>query len=581
MAGAFLYLSVCSIRNRVRRWLWRLREPRYLVGLVAGLAYFYLMFFRGSGRSGRNVAVTGGASVLSMLAVPAQVLGSLLLFIVAAVGWVLPGAGRAITFSRPEVQFLFPAPVTRRELIHYKLLRSQLGVGFSSIILTLFMRPASLGQGWMITAGVWLLMMVVSLHFTGVALSRMSLAQHGRSGLARQWAPLAVVLGCVAILIWTLAENRAALGALLEDRGRLMDELLRLSTTGAAGVVLWPFRALVRLPISATPSEFLSALPPVLAMLALNYAWVLRSDAAFEEASAAHAEKRAIERAAPKPVARSGRTATPFRLAIDGPPETAILWKNLILLGRYASVRTLVRIVPFVLILALAVRGYGRGLGGYAVFFGVTSLGFGAMMMLMGPQMMRNDLRQDLASLALLKTWPVRGAALVRGEVLAPTLVMSVVVWTLVLTGALLTGDLPRGGGFAGVIPASKWSFVAAAIVVAPAVLLPQIVLLNGLAVLFPAWSVTGASRARGIAAMGQRMLMLAGIMLTLAVSLLPAAAVAGLVVFAVYFFTHALLIVLPAFFFTAFVLAECWLIIEALGRVLDRIDVTAIDAAE
>ena len=343
--------------------------------------------------------------------------------------------------------------------------------------------------------------------------------------------------------------------------------------------MLWPFRALVRLPLSSTSAEFWQALPPVLLIVVLNYVWVLRSDAAFEEASAAQAEKRAVERRASKPVVRGG-TATPFRLALEGPPETAILWKNLILLGRFVSVKTLLRLLPLLVVLLVIARNSGRA-GGAATIIAAMCLPLGAMMLFMGPQMMRNDLRQDLANLALIKTWPVRGAALIRGEVLAPTLVMSVVVWLLILTGALLSGGIVPEAGVAAVILGSKWSFVAAAAIAVPAILLSQTVLLNGIAVLFPAWSATGATRSRGIAAMGQRMLMLAGILLTLAVSLLPGAVVAGVVVFVFYFLTRTYLIVVPALLFTAFVIAECWLVIEALGRVLDRTDVTAIDATE
>ena len=43
---------------------------------------------------------------------------------------------------------------------------------------------------------------------------------------------------------------------------------------------------------SASAAEFWSALPAALALLVVNYVWVLRSDAAFEEASAEHAEQR-------------------------------------------------------------------------------------------------------------------------------------------------------------------------------------------------------------------------------------------------------------------------------------------------
>ncbi len=80
---------------------------------------------------------------------------------------------------------------------------------------------------------------------------------------------------------------------------------------------------------------------------------------------------------------------------------------------------------------------------------------------------------------------------------------------------------------------------------------------------------------------MGQRLLMMAGILLTLAVSLLPGAVIAALVTVLVYWLTGTVLIVLPALIVAVVVAGECCLAIEGLGRVLDRTDVSVIDPAE
>jgi hypothetical protein len=419
MVGAFLYLTACSFKNRLRRRVQRLREPRYVIGLIVGVLYMYFAVF-GRGRR-RNAAA--GAPALGVLAGPLQLFGSLLLLVMAAGAWVWPGAGQPLAYSRAEVQFLFPAPVTRRQLVHYKLLRSQLAILFSSAIATLFLRPGSLATSWTLMAGLWVVMMTMRLHLMGVALRRASLGAHGASGLARQWLPLAVVVGAATVLAATAIRAWPALNS-AEGGDAMLAALNRLASEGAAGVVLWPFRALVRLPLSASAAEFWSALPAAIALLAVNYAWVLRSDAAFEEASAEHAEQAVTRRTAPRAVVR-GAAATPFTLAPDGPPETAILWKNLILVGRYVSLRTALRLLPLIVVFGLLARNGAAG--GAAAFLGAMSLPLAAMAVLMGPQMMRNDLRQDLARLALLKTWPVRGAALIRGEVLAPTVVVTAV----------------------------------------------------------------------------------------------------------------------------------------------------------
>jgi hypothetical protein len=274
-----------------------------------------------------------------------------------------------------------------------------------------------------------------------------------------------------------------------------------------------------------------------------------------------------------------GTAATPFSLAPDGPPETAILWKNLILVGRYLSLRTLLRLLPLVIVFGLISRGNGGG--GVAAFIGAMSLPLAAMAVLLGPQMMRNDLRQDLSRLPLLKMWPLRGAVLIRGEVLAPTVLVTAVAWLLLLVAVVFGAGLRPGSREAVAFGAQRASLLAAAFVLAPAVILAQVVVQNGLAVLFPAWVAVGASRARGIDAMGQRLLMLAGLLLTLAVSLLPGALAAAAVAFLAYQMTGAILILVPAVIVAAVVTGECWLAIEGLGRVLERTDPSAVEATE
>jgi ABC-2 type transport system permease protein len=573
MVGAFLYLTGCSFKNRLRRRLQRLREPRYVAGLIVGLLYFYFAFFRRH-RTRRPV---DDLPTLAALAAPVQLVASLFLFAAAAIGWVWPSGRPPLPFTRAEVQFLFTAPVTRRQLVHYKLWRSQIAILFGSAIATLILRPGSLAGGWMLLAGIWVVLMTLRLHLMGVALRRLSLASHGALGVARQWLPLVVVVGAVGVLAKAIVDAWPVLASLTAGDA-ILAELQRRAGQGAVSVVLWPFQALVRLPAAASPAAFWSALPAALALLAVNYVWVLRSDAAFEEASAEHAERQAAARPASRAVVK-GAAATPFTLGPEGPAETAILWKNLILVGRYVSLRTLLRLLPLAVVFGLLARDAGSG--GIAAAISALCLPLAAFVVLMGPQIMRNDLRQDLARLPLLKTWPMRGAVLIRGEVLAPAVVVTAVAWLLLLAAGVFGGEIRSGTAGAVALPAHRASYIAAAFVLAPALVLSQVVVQNGLAVLFPAWSAIGETRARGIDAMGQRMLLLGGMLLALVVSLVPGIVVAGAFAFAAYLLTGTIMLVAPAFIVSAIVLGECWLAIEGLGRVLDRTDPSAVEAAE
>jgi len=159
--------------------------------------------------------------------------------------------------------------------------------------------------------------------------------------------------------------------------------------------------------------------------------------------------------------------------------------------------------------------------------------------------------------------------------------VVTVVAWLFILLGAILAPRPASPGGMTAVLMANRASFATAAAILAPAIIVSQIVIQNALAVLFPAWVTVGAARSRGIDAMGQRLLMLAGILLTLGASLLPGALIAGVVAVVVYWATGVTLIILPAIILALVVVGECWLAIEGLGRVLERTDVSAIDAVE
>jgi len=577
MLSAFLYLSICSIKNRILVRLRRLRQPRYLIGSAVGVLYLYTMTFR------RLMAPSGPrgpglVAILSRAHDPVQFFATMFLFVIAASAWIWP-ASRPLQFSRPEVQFLFQAPVGRRQLVHYKLLRGQLGVLFSSAVATLILRPGTFASAWTFFLGLWLIFALVQLHLTGVALRRQSLIQHGPAGVRRQWVSILVAVAAVGIIVQALVADWATLSKLPTAR-LVISEVRRVLFSGAAGVVLWPIRIMVGLPLSMTPREFLMGLPFVLFLFALNYVWVIRSDAAFEEASAADAERRAEQRTAPGSVRRNvNAMAPPFTLGATGRPEIAILWKNLIVLGRYASLRVLLRFAPVFVILTIMLSRRGGSTGVTAVA-AMICLGLGVFTILLGPQTTRNDLRQDLGHLAILKTWPVSGASLLRGELLAPTLVLAIMTWLFVAAGAILLGGQPVVGG-RGYILSDRVSFMLAAMVVAPGLILAHLVVVNGVAVLFPAWAAIGTSRSRGIDAMGQRMLMFAGVMLTLVISVLPAAVAAALVGVVLYAATQTIPVVIPAIVLGVVLIVECIVMIELLGRVLDRTDVTALEPIE
>src|SRR5712691_2153533 len=139
MFSASLYIIVCSARNRLRTRLRRLREPRYLIGAIVGVAYIYFSFFARSraARAGAERRRTGRVPppvvVLSAVRAAAPGVVGIALLAITAAGWLFPLDSGLLDFSESEVQFLFPAPVSRRALLVHRLLRSQLGLLFGSL----------------------------------------------------------------------------------------------------------------------------------------------------------------------------------------------------------------------------------------------------------------------------------------------------------------------------------------------------------------------------------------------------------------------------------------------------------------
>jgi len=563
---AFLYLTACSLKNRLRRRLRRLREPRYLAGLVVGLLYLYWFVVRNQMRAPRRGRTD--LTWLTSFAPDIVVGGAVLLWVVAVLVWLWPFAARTWTFTAAEVQFFFTAPLTRRQLLNYKLLRSQVGLLFSVLIASLFTgaaRAAVAGR-WSLLLGGWLLFAAIFLHVLGANLTKSSFRAPASRVPWLAWASATLMIVVSGLLCGTyLVHARALVSRPLNDA---IFGIVELGRVGAASFALWPFRAVLAPIFAETPLAFARALGPALVVLVLNYVWVLWSDANLEDAASAAEQRQAQGRSAPAPVVRPA----PFSLAARGRVETAILWKNTILLGRYVSLRLVVRVLIPVVVMA--------------VVFGLNSKGGSlAPLLLMltvfatvvGPFMIRNDLRHDLQRLPVLKTWPISGRELLLGELLAPIFLLSAIVWfllavTLALSPAWKDGPIDAVG---------RAALLVSVGLLAPMLIAGQVIIQNAAVVLFPGWIATGGARARGIEAMGQNMLMFAGTLLALAIGVLPASAVAGGLGYVLYLFLGWPGLLPAAMLLASILVVEAGLVVMWLGRVLERTDPAQVEIAE
>lgn len=581
MLSASFYIIVCSARNRMRKRLERLRQPRYLAGAAAAMAYFYFSIF-GPLRANRARAARRGlpnpalAAGLRLAAYGPALLGVAMLGL-SALAWVLPFDSGLLEFSDAEMQILVPAPVSRKALLVHRMLRVQAGMLFGAVITGLVFSAAG-GYSRLRTAlSMWVLLFTMKMYFTGVTLVRAQVGSARREDRgAFVWLPLIVSAGITAVVVGALVREFLTLPV-----SGLSDVLARfqvVATTGVTRVLLWPFVAIVR-PVFVTGLvPFLSALAAACGVLAVMTLWVLESDHAFQDAMADLVARRAGARAATGTGYSAGFLQ--WHLAAAGRPEAAFMWKAALQTFRIVDRRSLARLLVLTgtfLFIAVTIgrrNGLAMALGGLAVVGAIFTT-------LMAPQMLRVDLRQDLRHLEVLKTWPVRAGAVIRGQMLWPGVFLSAIVWIVIAVALLLSATVAPRLRFS-VLPLESrlWSGLAA-MVVAPALIFAQLLIHNGVALFFPGWIQTGKQRSRGLDAMGQRLIMLGGTWLVLVVMALPGAVAGGLLWFAFRRFIGTAALLPAACVVTATLAIEVLLGSEALGPAYERLDVLAVERAD
>jgi hypothetical protein len=115
----------------------------------------------------------------------------------------------------------------------------------------------------------------------------------------------------------------------------------------------------------------------------------------------------------------------------------------------------------------------------------------------------------------------------------------------------------------------------------APALIYLQYAIHAGITLLFPGWVPLGQQRPRGLDVMGQRMLMLAGTWLAMAVGLLPGALVGALIWFALSGVLGVASWPLAAVACAIVVGLEVLAATEALGPLFERLDLTGVERVE
>ena len=105
MLGALLYLRLVSLRNLVVQRVQRLRQPKYLVGTVVAVAYFYFILMHRNGPMGPATAIASQAGAGAGAIAAALTCGGLCLLALVriAFAWIAPAENPGLRFSEPEI----------------------------------------------------------------------------------------------------------------------------------------------------------------------------------------------------------------------------------------------------------------------------------------------------------------------------------------------------------------------------------------------------------------------------------------------------------------------------------------------
>jgi hypothetical protein len=417
---------------------------------------------------------------------------------------------RAITFTPAEVNYLFPGPFTRRQLLAYKITGTAGASLLSALFMALFLRPH---LGSLVAGVVGLTLSLVFMQLLSMLLALLASTVGARAYNRRR----KLVLGFLAVVL-AVALYQVGLD---QFRGDWHEALRRVEESPVIQWLLTPLTWFVQ---AATAERIWPsliqwsalALLVILIMLALVFAL----DAQYLEASAAASEKlyarlQQVRRGGPAAVrlpssgkARWGMPPLPCWGGV-GP----LAWRQLTtaLRGLWSLV---ILVIVFGAMMAPALAQMGRPGSDHASV--AVLAGFLPAMTIFVAALLPFDFRGDLDRMDVLKALPLPAWRVVVGQLLAPVLLLVLCQLLVVAVVQMIVGQVEN------------------ILLITAAFLGPVNVLLFGIENLFFLWFPTRAVAATpgDFQALGRHILL----WLCKAGTLLLALAVATLAAVAAYF---------------------------------------------
>jgi hypothetical protein len=345
----------------------------------------------------------------------------LLLLVMAMMALLSSGGEKAVAFTPAEVDFLFPGPFTRRQLLAYKIGKALAGLLFSATLMAVvFLRHAA---GWL-QAWCGLFLAMLFLHLLSMAITLVAQSAGERVYTRSRKIILAVVLLAAGAAGWPLLKQGGRLG--------FTQVMHALHGSRVGTILLAPLDVFGELFTAQTWHAGLVYASLALGINAVLLFVVFYLDADYLEAAASRSQAvyARIQRlrkggltaiAGPGKKVRGAVPQLPFMAGV-GP----VAWRQMT-----SALRSSRGLLLVMLILAVSVGPVLMTSGGGARL-GRSILGIVAWMTLFVVGWLRFDFRSDLDQMDHLKSLPIRPWAVATGQITTPTLLMTLCHWMII-----------------------------------------------------------------------------------------------------------------------------------------------------
>ena len=412
-------------RGRLRQMLRGLKTPRGAVFFAIGVIIFVIWL-------GPTVAMAAfhrpnfdPQTVRTMI--PLALLALCLLNVLAS------GQQKGIAFSEAEIDVLFAGPFTRRELLLYKISVGTAGSVFGAFFFSLVF--AQYARFWLAAfVGCLVTLLFMQLFTTALVLIGQTVAEHAFTRARR--IALLLVAGLAGIGLAEAARSWSGQG--------VVDFAMGFRQSWAGTVLLAPVEVFGRTILAGTVLPELVgwgalALLIDLALLTL----VLRLDVNYQDASIAASRKlyRRLQQARRGgslawTAGSTGRVHLPQLPPLGG--AGPIVRRQLIhALRTSRGMLFLLLVTSLPLVIMFVSSGQDRRM--------VTTVlpGFLGFFTLMFAQAITFDFRGDLDQMESLKALPLKETAIAAGQLVVPSLILTLLHWVVLGLAAAAIGEMP------------------------------------------------------------------------------------------------------------------------------------------